>query len=131
MIAEKADKICELYQRIAAADARLPGTAHREWDEADRLLEDLVHASNVIVSSICTGAFCTPQEWDQRIDCEIKLPDGSFVGEMISLSKISETRLQETAERLRRLVAGEAVSLVDALRGPTAIIQAKPHGKSE
>jgi hypothetical protein len=89
-----------------------------DWETIDMLWATLIEKAEQIVSSIAPGASCTAQEWDRRIDCGIKLSDGSFVAEMISLRDLTEDRLRATGDRLGRRVKGEQVQLVNELKPP-------------
>ncbi|HEV2532143.1 hypothetical protein [Phenylobacterium sp.] len=93
-----------------------------DWTRIDMLWRQLAAEAERIASSVAPGAFCTAQEWDQRIDCTIKLSDGKIVGEMILLSEVTVQRVEETAERLRRRLAGENVPLMNELWPPIRII---------
>ena len=77
--------------------------------------------SEDLITKIAPGAFCQQQEWDNRVDCAIKLPSGAVVGEMISLRKLSIKRLEDTADRLRRRLVDEHVLLVDEILPPLLI----------
>jgi hypothetical protein len=75
-----------------------------------------------LLTATIPEAACVPQEWDNRIDCIISLPDGSVVGEMIRLSDLSKERLKATAERLRMRLKGSPVRLVDEIRSPKRVL---------
>ncbi|MEN3953413.1 hypothetical protein [Iodidimonas sp. SYSU 1G8] len=92
-----------------------------DWKKLTRLWVQLEKKAERLVSSIAPGAACTAQEWDHRIDCTIILGDGAVVGEMIGLNEISEQRLRETGDRLKRRREGEKVALVNQL-GPPVLI---------
>ena len=49
----------------------------------------------LILAEIAPGAWCQAQEWDSRIDCGIRLPDGRVVAEMVPLSEATATRIRE------------------------------------
>jgi hypothetical protein len=98
-----------------ATDDRRPDI---DWDRQTRLWVQLEKKAERLVSSIAPGAMCTAQEWDHRIECTLKLEDGTMVGEMIGLRDLTEDRLKEAGDRLRRLAEGEDVQLVDAVRPP-------------
>jgi hypothetical protein len=74
-----------------------------------------------LLNSIVPATFCVGQEWDSRIDCCLKLPDGSIVGEYILVSDLTESRILETAERLRQRAEGRDVRLVNELWAPIRI----------
>jgi len=59
--------------------------------------------------------------WDNRIDCLLKLPDGSIVGEMVLVNELTERRLQATGERLQKRAEGIDVPLVNELQSPVKI----------
>jgi hypothetical protein len=92
-----------------------------DWDHRGDLWSELATRAEEIVSSIVREAFCTAQEWDNRLDCSVKLRNGTIVGEMISLRELSRERLSETADRLRRKLAGEDVQLISEILPPTFI----------
>jgi hypothetical protein len=92
-----------------------------DWRKVTHLWVQLEKKVERLISSIAPGAFCTAQEWDSRIDCAIKLADGTVVGEMVGLNEVTEQRLREAADRLRQRVEGEDVPLVSELRPPLVI----------
>ena len=89
-----------------------------DWGHRGNLWARLAAEAEDIVSVICARAFCTAQEWDNRLDCSLRLHDGSVIGEMISLSNLTVTRLRETASRLRRRASGEEVNLMNPILPP-------------
>ena len=92
--------------------AQIKGTIQEIAEKAQRLLRSLVPNSH-----------CTAHEWDDRIDCTARLPNGTeIVGEMISISEVTEERILETATRLRQKQLGEDVQLVDELPQPIHIL---------
>ena len=91
------------------------GTIEEKAEQAERILR-----------SVAPTAFCTAQEWDGRIDCQIRLADGSFAGEMIGLAELNEARLIATGERLRKKLQGIPVQLVNELRPPIRITSRPP-----
>jgi len=113
-------EIDELALALAgvAPDSRDPEV---DWDKRGRLWSELATRAEGLLTSIVPGAFCTAQEWDNRLDYEAKLPDGTFVGEMISLDELTTSRLRETAERLRSRLAGDQVQFVNEIRPPIYI----------
>ncbi len=78
------------------------------WAALENLAEELLGLPQ-------EGAFCTVQEWDDRIDCCIKLDDGRIVGEMVPLLGLSGRVLRETGERLKQRKLGENIQLKDEL----------------
>lgn len=70
---------------------------------------------------IVEGAFCTVQEWDNRIDCCIKLGDGRIVGEMVPLLGLTGSVLRESGERLKQRKLDENFALKDELWTPVRI----------
>lgn len=92
-----------------------------DWKKITRLWVQIERKAERLVSSIAPGAFCTAQEWDHRIDCVLKLDDGSVVGEMVSLSDVTEQRLREAGDRLRRRAEGENIALENELRPPALL----------
>jgi hypothetical protein len=83
--------------------------------------EEKARQAEQILASIVPGAFCTVQDWDGRIDCTIRLADGSIAGEMVLLSELTEARIIATAERLQMRLQGIDVPSVNAVRGPMRI----------
>jgi hypothetical protein len=79
--------------------------------QAERLLVD-----------IAPGAFCTAQEWDERIDCFLRLPDGTLIGEMILVEELTESRVRETGWRLQQWAEGRKVPLVRPILPPVRIV---------
>ncbi|MGE5145621.1 MAG: hypothetical protein ACM3N5_02675 [Candidatus Eiseniibacteriota bacterium] len=95
--------------------ARLTGTIEEVAEQAERLLRSLV-----------PNAHCTAQEWDNRIDCMAWLPSGKeVVGEMISINDVTEERIRETAERLKKRQLGIDVPLVNELWEPIRLIKSE------
>lgn len=86
------------------------GTIEQQAEQAERIL-----------ASIAPGAFCTAQEWDDRIDCAIKLADGSIAAEMVPLAELSEARIIATGERLQKKMQGIEVQLVNEVPPPIRI----------
>jgi hypothetical protein len=84
-------------------------------------IEEQAGQAQRILASIAPGAFCTAQEWDGRIDCAVKLPDGSIVTEMVLLAELSEARIIATGGRLQKKLRGLPVQLVNELRPPLRI----------
>jgi hypothetical protein len=87
----------------------------------DGTIKEQAAQAQKILTSIAPGAFCTAQEWDGRIDCAVKLADGSIVTEMILLAELSEARIITTGERLQKRLQGLPVTLVNELRPPLRI----------
>ena len=85
-------------------------------------IEEAVIEAEKLLSSIVPGGMCVAQDWDQRIDCLVKLPDGSLVGEMIGVKELTERRIRATGERLKKRVEGIDVPLVNEVRGPRRIV---------
>jgi hypothetical protein len=85
-------------------------------------IEQAASEAQKALSAIAPGAFCIPQDWDNRVDCLITQPDGSVVGEMIELSELDAARLQATGKRLRMRSQGREVPLVDEIQPPTRIV---------
>jgi len=81
----------------------------------DKLLtgtvEDVAEQAERILAAVAPGAWCQAQEWDDRIDCGIKLPDGTVVAEMVPLRDATESRIKEAGERLLKRQQGIAVTL--------------------
>ena len=96
-------------------DSLLTGTIDEIAEKAERIL-----------ATVAPDAWCQAQEWDSRIDCGIKLPDGSVVAEMIVLREATETRIREAGERLQKRQMGIAVALHNELRPPIFLFKASP-----
>jgi hypothetical protein len=88
----------------------------------DGTLEDAAAQAEKLLGTIACGAICVAQEWDNRIDCVLRLSDGSIVGEMVPAKDLTESRIRATGERLRQRAAGIAVPLVNELRQPIRIV---------
>ena len=89
-----------------------------DWDHRGHLWSELAKKSEALLKSVAPDAFCTAQEWDNRIDCEVRQPDGSFVAEMIGLKEVNVDRILEAAARLRQRSLGEEVVLVNERAPP-------------
>jgi hypothetical protein len=55
-------------------------------------IEEIAEQAERILQSVAPTAFCTAREWDSRIDCAIRLPNGSVAGEMVRLREATEGR---------------------------------------
>ena len=93
----------------------LTGTIEEIADQADRILK-----------TVAETAYSNAQEWDSRVDCLIKLADGSVVGEMIRLDLATEQRIREAGIRLKRRRLGLPVALENELWAPIAIVRRTP-----
>lgn len=103
-------------EKLVAALAGVPVDSSDpsiNWDHRSELWTELAEKSEVLLKSVAPEAMCTAQEWDNRIDCFVRQPDGSVVAEMISLEKIGVDRILEAAGRLRQRSLGEKVDLVN------------------
>ena len=89
----------------------------------DGTIEERAAQARRILASIVPGAFCTAQEWAGRMDCVIRLEDGSVAGETIPLGELTEARLIATGERLQKKLHGLPVQLVNELRPPIRIVR--------
>jgi len=85
-------------------------------------IEQIAKRAEQILAAVAPGAYCAAQEWDNRIDCLIRLADGRVVGEMVVLDKLDEKRIRETGERLRQRSLGIEVPLHDELTPPIRIV---------
>jgi hypothetical protein len=85
--------------------------------------EVATQAEKVLLSSITGEAFCVAQEWAQRVDCWVRLPDGSLIGETIAVGALTESRVRETANRLQKRVEGLPIPLVDEIAPPVRLVQ--------
>jgi hypothetical protein len=84
-------------------------------------IEEAAAEAQTLLSRLAHGAVCVAQEWNDRIDCLLKLPDGSVVGEMVPVSELTESRIREAGERLRQRGEGIEVPLVNELHPPVRI----------
>lgn len=84
-------------------------------------IDEIAEQAGQILRTIASATYCVPQEWDNRIDCLIKLPGGGTAGEMVLLTEATEKRIREAGERLKRKAQGEDVVLVDELWSPIRI----------
>ena len=92
-----------------------------DWNLRGKLWTRLEREAQETLRKTCPEAWCTAQEWDDRIDCSIRSKNGGIVGEMISLSDVTAARLTETASRLHRSSMGEHVDLIDPILPPVFI----------
>ena len=111
--------------KIVAALSVVPVDASEAW-RADgtrlwRLWLRLAAEAALRIKRAGVDAVCTPQEWDHRIDCVVRLKDVRTVGEMISLPNLTEERLIETAGRLALARDGHSVQLVNEIRRPVPL----------
>jgi hypothetical protein len=84
-------------------------------------IEEVAEQAERILASIALDTWCVTQEWDDRIDCGIKMPDGSIAAEMILLRDATEERIREAGERLLKRQQGIAVVLRNELPPPILI----------
>ena len=90
-------------------------------------IEEIEKQAEALLVTVAPGAWCQAQEWDGRIDCCIKLPNGNVVGEMILFGEATEARIGEAGERLQKRKSGIEIALVNELRPP---IRIAPSGSS-
>ena len=86
-------------------------------------IEEVAARAEGLLKAITPGAICVAQAWDGRIDCIIRLPDGTVVGEMVPLAEVTDSRIRATGERLSQRVSGRNVRLINELRPPVRIIK--------
>jgi len=84
-------------------------------------IEDGVADAEKVLSQVAPGAVCVAQEWDDRVDCLIKLADGSVVGEWVTVSQLTEARVREVGKRLRLRSEGIEVPLVNEIPPPLRV----------
>jgi hypothetical protein len=89
-------------------------------------IENAAARAEELLATVAIGAVCVAQEWDHRIDCLLRLPDGSVVGEMLPLNELTERRIRATGERLRKRAAGINVPLVNEVKGPVKLRTERP-----
>ena len=82
---------------------------------------EIVEQAEEILRAIVEGGYCVAQEWDDRVDCLVRLANGQVVGEMIPFEDFSEERIRAAAERLRRRREGFEEPLVNELTPPFRI----------
>jgi hypothetical protein len=80
------------------------------------MLEEAAAQAEELLGTIAPDAVCVAQEWDARVDCILRLPDGSVVGEMVAAGDLTERRVRDAGERLRQRAEGRDVPLVNELR---------------
>ena len=86
-------------------------------------IEEVAEKAEAILKTVAPTAYAAAQEWDDRIDCLIRLPDGSVVGEMVSLGEATEGRIREAGERIQKKFLGISVLLRDELWAPIRIVR--------
>jgi hypothetical protein len=91
------------------------------YDLLSGTIEEIAAKAERILTEVTPGAWCQAQEWDNRIDCGVKEPNGSIAVEMISLGEATETRIRATAERLSERQKGIQVPLQNPLPPPVYI----------
>jgi hypothetical protein len=84
-------------------------------------VEEKALVAEHILSTIVSGVVCVAQDWDNRIDCLLSLPDGTVVGEMVPIAEFSEERIAATGLRLKKRSQGTAVELVNELKMPVRL----------
>jgi hypothetical protein len=86
-----------------------------------RNFQDLAAETEKAMSVLLPEIICVAQEWDERIDCMVRLSDGSIVGEMIFVKDLCEDSIRNTASRLKQKITGESVSLIHEIFIPVRI----------
>lgn len=84
-----------------------------------------------ILVKIVPGAVLVIQDWDNRVDCLLKLPNGVVVGEMISIEELDVSRIQESGKRLKMRLEGHEISLVNEIVQPSRILVSEDRGTSK
>jgi len=74
-----------------------------------------------VLCTIIEDAFCIVQEWDNRIDCCIKLDNGRIVGEMVPLATLDSNVIRAVGERLKLRKHNESSELRNELWPPILI----------
>jgi hypothetical protein len=82
---------------------------------------EVADQAELILKSIAPTAYTNAQEWDNRIDCFIKLPDGAVIGEMILVSRATEERIRCAGMQLQQRLLGVNVPLKNELWAPVRI----------
>ena len=111
----------EIVAELTAVPMDDPNRWATDGERLAGLWSMLAEQVDSILTQVAANSFCIAQEWDHRVDCLVRLPDGKIAGEMVSLKDLTEERLRQTGERLRRRAAGDDVELVNALWGPIRI----------
>jgi hypothetical protein len=88
-------------------------------------IDEIAEKAWRILKTIAPDAWCQEREWDNRLDCRIKQPDGKVVAEMILLRDATETRIKECGERLLLRQRGLSVALQDELLAPIFLFQGR------
>ena len=112
--------LAEIIAELTAVPADDPRW-RSDGERLDGLWSMLAEEVDSILADVSASSYCVAQAWDHRVDCHVRLPDGTVVGEMISLKDLTEDRLRQTGNRLRRKAAGDDVELVNALWRPLGI----------
>ena len=86
-------------------------------------IDEIADKAENILAGIVPGASCQAQEWDNRLDCEVKQPDGSVVAEMIGLEEATASRIKATGERLLQRQRGNNVPLQNERWPPIRIVR--------
>jgi len=113
--------LAEIIAELIAVPVDDPNRWARDGERLGGLWSTLTEQAESILTRVAANSFCIAQEWDHRVDCLVRLPDGKITGEMVSLNDLTEDRLRQTGERLRKKAAGDDIELVNALRGPIRI----------
>jgi hypothetical protein len=88
-------------------------------------IQEIEKQAETILVAVAPDAWCQAQEWDNRIDCCIKLSDGKVIGEMVSLTRVTEARIRQAGERLQKRKSGIEVTLHNELWPPIVITRSK------
>jgi len=84
-------------------------------------IDEIAAQAQRILNGIVPGAWCQPQEYDNRIDCGVRQPDGNVAAEMIALEYATEKGIRATGERLFQRQKGIQVPLQNEIWLPTLI----------
>lgn len=98
-----------------------------EPDVSAALWAELEEEVRRVLTAAEPQASCAARRKDRKIECAVRLPDGTEVGEMIALRDLTEERLEATGERLRRRAAGEKVPLVDPFKRLVGVPAQRDH----
>ena len=82
---------------------------------------EVAEQAEVILKSIAPTAYTNAQEWDNRVDCLIRLPGGAVIGEMILVTEATEARIRCAGIRLQQRLLGVDVPLKNELWAPVRI----------
>lgn len=93
--------------------------------------EEEITTLQEVLSKILPDAVLVMQDWDNRVDCLLRLPDGTVLGEMISFEELDAARIQESGDRLKMRLCGQEVQLVNEIVQPSRMVVTEDPGTSK